>query len=63
MENTHKTGHQAHPLQPVPQAGDEEEDLGGREEARTLLTCQFLKYRDSPLMSHPPDLSKTGFKE
>ena len=40
MDNAHHpTGHKAHPVQPFPEAGDEEEDLGGREEARTLLIC------------------------
>ena len=41
MENAHLTGHQAHPLQPVPEASDEEEDLGSRKEARTLLICSY----------------------
>ena len=45
MDNTHihLPGHQAHPIQPVPQTGDEEEDLGRREEARSLLTCTVLE--------------------
>ena len=43
MDNPHLPGHQAHPVQPVPQAGDEEEDLGRREEARSLLTCTVLE--------------------
>ena len=45
MDNTHihLPGHQAHPIQPVPKTGDEEEDLGRREEARSLLTCTVLK--------------------
>ena len=42
MENSRLTGHQAHPLQPVPEASDEEEDLGSRKEARTLLICSYV---------------------
>ena len=43
MDNdVHPTGHQAHPLQSVPQAGDEKEDLGSWQEAWTLLTCTVL---------------------